>query len=78
MRWRLPQNWSAGRVEGIEALLNPGNFDFFTRFFLAGFIFYSVRSLDVLGEKPKATETVFESVVLSLLNQLVFLTGFVA
>lgn len=57
----------------MEALFNPGNFDFFARFFLAGFIFYSVRSLYVLGEKPKATETVFESVVLSLLNQLIFL-----
>jgi len=54
-------------------LLSPSNFDFFARFFLAGFIIFSVRSRYVLGEKPKATEIVFESVVLSLINQLVFL-----
>lgn len=54
-------------------LLNPSNFDFFARFFLAGFIIFSVRGRYVLGEKPRATEIVFESVVLSLINQLVFL-----
>lgn len=53
--------------------LSPSNFDFFARFFLAGFIIFSVRSRYVLGEKPRATEIVFESVVLSLLNQLAFL-----
>ena len=52
--------------------LSPSNFDFFARFFLSGFIIFSVRSRYVLGEKPKATEIVFESVVLSLTNQLVF------
>lgn len=54
-------------------LIDPGNFEFFARYFLAGFILYSVRSLYVLGERPKATETVFEAVVFSLLNQLTFL-----
>ncbi len=54
-------------------LLSPTNFDFFARFFLAGFILYSVRSRYVLGEKPKATEVVVEAVVLSLINQLVFM-----
>ena len=54
-------------------LISPSNFDFFARYFLAGFIIFSVRSKYVLGEKPKATEVVFESVILSLLNQLVFI-----
>lgn len=54
-------------------LINPGNFEFFARYFLAGFILFSVRSLYVLGEKPKASEVVFESVILSLINQLAFL-----
>jgi hypothetical protein len=53
--------------------LSPSNFDFFARFFLSGFIIFSVRSRYVLGEKPKATEVIFESIILSLLNQLVFL-----
>jgi hypothetical protein len=53
--------------------LSPANFDFFARFFLSGFIIFSVRSRYVLGEKPKATEVVFESIILSLLNQLIFL-----
>ena len=54
-------------------LLNPDNFEFFARFFLAGFILFSVRSRYVIGEKPKASEVVFESIILSLINQLVFL-----
>ena len=54
-------------------VLSPSNFDFFARFFLSGFIIFSVRSRYVLGEKPKATEVIFESIILSLLNQLVFL-----
>jgi len=53
-------------------LLSPTNFDFLARFFLSGFILYSVRSRYVLGDRPTATEIVFESVVLSLINQLVF------
>jgi len=54
-------------------LLSPSNFDFFARYFLAGFILFSVRSRYVLGEKPRSTDIMFESVVLSLINQLVFL-----
>jgi Family of unknown function (DUF6338) len=53
--------------------ISPSNFDFFAHYFLAGFIIFSVRSRYVLGEKAKATDIIFESVVLSLLNQLVFL-----
>lgn len=54
-------------------LISPNNFEFFARYFLSGFIVFSVRSRYVLGEKPKAGEIVFEAVVLSLLNQLIFL-----
>ena len=56
----------------IDAI-TPTNFEFFARFFLAGFILFSVRSRYVLGEKPKASEVVFESIILSLINQLLFL-----
>ncbi len=54
-------------------LVNLSNFDFFARYFLAGFIVASARSRYVLGERPKASEFLFESVILSLLNQMVFL-----
>lgn len=54
-------------------LISPTNFDFFARYFLAGFILASVRSRYVLGERPKAAEFIFESVILSLLNQMCFL-----
>ncbi len=57
----------------LSDLFSPSNFDFFARFFLAGFILFSVRSRYVLGERPKPTEIVFEAIVLSLINQLVFL-----
>lgn len=54
-------------------LIDPANFEFFARYFLAGFILASVRSRYVLGERPKAAEFIFESVILSLLNQMTFL-----
>ena len=54
-------------------LIDPANFEFFARYFLAGFILASVRSRYVLGERPKAAEFIFESVILSLLNQMCFL-----
>ena len=57
----------------LSDLFSPSNFDFFARFFLAGFILFSVRCRYVLGERPKPTEIVFEAIVLSLINQLVFL-----
>lgn len=53
--------------------IDPENFEFFARYFLAGFILASVRSRYVLGERPRAAEFIFESVILSLLNQMVFL-----
>lgn len=55
-------------------LLKPETFDFFAKFFLAGYIIIFIRSYYVVGEKPKATQVVAESVILSLLNQLVFLS----
>jgi len=57
----------------LQDLFSPTNFDFFARYFLAGFILFSVRGRYVLGERPKPAEVVFEAIVLSLINQLVFL-----
>lgn len=57
----------------MEWLIDPENFEFVARNFLAGYILVTVRSYYVLGERPKATEVVFEAVVLSLFNQLAFL-----
>lgn len=51
-------------------LLNPGNFDFFARYLLAGFIVIWTRSVFVVGERPKLAEMVVEAVVLSLVTQL--------
>jgi hypothetical protein len=57
----------------LPDLLSPANFDFFARYLLAGFILLSVRSWFVSAQRPKATEVLFDSVILSLINQLVFL-----
>lgn len=51
-------------------LLNPGNFDFFARYLLAGFIVIWARSIFVVGERPRLAEMFVEAVVLSLVNQL--------
>lgn len=56
----------------VTELFTPDNFDFFARYFLAGFILFSVRSRYVLGERAKPAEIVFEAIILSLINQLVF------
>ncbi len=57
----------------VPELFTPANFDFFARYFLAGFIVFSVRGRYVLGERAKPAEIVFEAIILSLINQLVFL-----
>jgi len=57
----------------VQELFTPANFDFFARYFLAGFILFSVRSRYVLGERAKPAEIIFEAIILSLINQLVFL-----
>lgn len=56
----------------ISDLLKPETFDFVAKFFLAGYIVIIVRSLYVVGERPKATQVVAEAVILSLINQLLF------
>lgn len=55
-------------------LINPGNFDFFARFLLAGLIIIWLRSAFAVGERPRLSEMVIEAVVLSLVNQLIFQT----
>lgn len=55
-------------------LLKPETFDFFAKYFISGYLIIIIRSYYVVGEKPKATQVVAESVILSLLNQLIFLS----
>lgn len=59
----------------MEALLNPETFEFFAKYILAGFVFLSARASLVSGEKPRPNETILESVILSLLNHLVWRFG---
>lgn len=51
----------------------PETFAFLARYVIAGFVPLSVRSRHVVGERPRNAELLFEVVVLSLVNQLVFL-----
>jgi hypothetical protein len=51
----------------------PDTFDFFARYLLAGFIMLSVRSRVVATQRPKPSEVLLDAVVLSLINQAVFL-----
>ena len=53
-------------------IFKPETFEFFARFFLAGFILATVRSRYVIGERPATADVVYEAIVLSLLNQLIF------
>ena len=55
-------------------IFRPDTFDFFARYFLAGFIIASVRSRYVIGEKPASSDVIYEAIILSLLNQLIFQT----
>lgn len=54
-------------------LLGPETLEFFASYFLAGFVFMSVRTWFVAGERPKINETLVESLILSLINQVVAL-----
>lgn len=56
----------------MQNLLQPETFEFFARYLLAGYIFLSVRSRLVAGQRAGPSEIVLEAVVLSLINQLVF------
>ena len=57
-------------------LLTPETFEFFARYLLAGFVFMSARSRFVAGERPRINETLVESLILSLINQMVALLTF--
>lgn len=57
----------------MQQLLSPDTFEFLARFFLAGWVFLSVRSWWVRGQRPKPNEVLFEAVTLSLVNQLLAL-----
>lgn len=56
--------------------LNPQTFEFFAKYLLAGFVLLSVRARYVQGERPNPTETIVEAVILSLINQFIFLIVF--
>lgn len=57
----------------MDRLLSPDTFEFLARYFVAGWVFLSVRSWWVRGERPKPNEVIFEAIALSLLNQLLAL-----
>lgn len=59
--------------------LTPDTFEFFARYLLAGFVFLSVRARFVQGERPAPAESIVEAVILSLINQAIFLvlTGWI-
>ena len=64
----------------MSPLFGPETFEFFARYVIAGFVLWSVRSRYIAGERPRNAEVFLEVVVLSLVNQLVFvgLSGLVA
>lgn len=53
-------------------LISPANFEFFSRYLLAGYIIMAIRSRYAVGERPRLGDSIFEAVVLSLINQFVF------
>lgn len=57
----------------MAELLRPETFEFFARYLLAGFIVLSVRSRLSASRSPRASEVLFDAVILSLINQAVFL-----
>jgi hypothetical protein len=57
----------------MDRLLSPDTFEFLARYFVAGWVFLSVRSWWIRGERPKPNEVLFEAITLSLLNQLLSL-----
>ena len=56
----------------MTPLLSPETFEFFARFLLAGFVIISVRSWFVVAARPKPSEVLFDAVIFSLVNQLIF------
>lgn len=57
----------------MAQLITRETFEFFARNLLAGYVIIIVRSYFVVGARPKVTDLVIEAVVLSLINQFVFL-----
>lgn len=57
----------------MERLLSPETFEFLARYFLAGWVFLSIRSWQVKGERPRPNDVLFEAITLSLFNQLLSL-----
>lgn len=57
----------------FKDLLTPETFEFFASFVLAGFIIISVRTRFAIGERASLSERLVEAVVLSLINQVIFL-----
>ena len=57
----------------LNQLFTPDTFDFFAKYLVAGYIVMIVRARFIVSERPKATEIIVEAVILSLINQLVFL-----
>ena len=60
----------------MNGLLSPETFEFFARYLLAGLVFLAARSWVVAGERLKPNETIIEGVILSLINQMVWLAAF--
>lgn len=56
-------------------LLRPETFEFFARYLLAGFIVISVRSRLTASRPPKPGEILLDAVVLSLINQVLYVGG---
>ena len=61
-------------------IFDPNTFEFFARYLLAGFVFLSVRARFIQGERPAPAESMIEAVILSLINQAIFLllTGWIS
>ena len=57
----------------MGSLLTPDTFEFFSRYLLSGFECLSVRNRYVQGERLAPTESIVEAVILSLINQVIFL-----
>jgi len=56
----------------VSDFIDPGNFDFFARYLLAGYVIMIVRSRFVVAQRPNTGDMIVEAVILSLINQLAF------
>lgn len=60
----------------MQSLISPETFEFFARYLLAGLVFLSARSWIVTGERLRPNETLIEAVILSLINQMLWIVFF--